>query len=126
MARLVATHQRCTADRTAARTDRVVTGGVSESVIRKTNDIHVDAENGSIDLSQGIEVPYNEAGRQALGYALDVPVKFLDRLPRDMQSYVVNELLTRNPHDARISFTDGGIESITEPVPRFIPSIQWT
>jgi len=61
------------------------------------------------------EVPATQDGMEQLATFLDVPRAFLNKLPADMQQYVLANLLQRNPANVTVRFTDSGVQEVHKP-----------
>lgn len=68
------------------------------------------------DGGQTVEVPVYEPGVKAIGGWLDVPYKFLDRSPRDLQQTIVTRLFEQNPEPFILHFDeDTGVTQVRSP-----------
>ena len=67
------------------------------------------------------ELPGNGVGLMALGNWLDIPGKFLDRIPADLLNTVLNTLLERKDEDVAVTVADQGLLDAAAPNGRRIP-----
>lgn len=79
-------------------------------------EIRVDIiEENSIALSDVAVVPASTEGLEVLSDALDIPFKFLQRLPVDLQQHLMMAMLQQATGIARVEYNDRGLKGIYSP-----------
>jgi hypothetical protein len=88
-------------------------GPAPRSITVPTTQVSVDLLGANVLRLGGEEVPATPDGIVALGDWLDIPTKFLGRLPIDLTEGVINGLLVRNHDDVLLNLdSDGLVEAI--------------
>lgn len=70
----------------------------AETHVVEPSDIRIDRAAGEIQIDDHDPLPISETSMEAIGSFLDVPKSFRKRLPEDLSTHLINELLQRYSH----------------------------
>lgn len=101
-------------------------GGASyEAIDTQNSNIRFDLiEGGQIVIEDRIAIPATLTGLQAFGDWVQVPGKFIQRIPDDLRQHILTYMFTQNPGLVRVIYDEDGVQMVVDPETRLIEPSQ--